>query len=131
VAIGSSIEGTRFGNPADRGDLVTLGPFKSGLVRFAVKAQVPILPIIVLGAERVSPYLEEIWRREGIPGAYREIRRLRAQPQPITVCVLPPYRAHIGEEESRAGRQLRERAEWHTHRLGEIFREQIHALRSD
>jgi 1-acyl-sn-glycerol-3-phosphate acyltransferase len=131
AVIASSIEGSRFGNPEDRRDLLVLGGFKTGMVRIAVKAQVPILPIIVLGAEKVSPWLDEIWREQGIPSAHREIRRLRACPQPIEVRFLSPFRDHIGEGRDLVGRRLREKAELHTRSLGEAFRAKILALVPD
>jgi hypothetical protein len=85
IVLASSLEGTRFGNPQDPGDITTLGDFKTGMARFAIKAQVPILPVVVLGAEKVAPKLEQIWVNQGVLGAYRQVSQLMAHPQPIQV----------------------------------------------
>jgi 1-acyl-sn-glycerol-3-phosphate acyltransferase len=129
--IATSIEGSRFGNPEDRKDLLTLGPFKTGMVRIAVRAQVPLLPVVVLGAERVSPWLDEIWREQGIPAAFARVQRLRADPQPVAVRFHPPYRGHIGEGRDLGGKGIRESAALHAHRLGKVFRAKILELRPD
>ena len=120
-ALGSSIEGTRFGNPDDRADLRTLGQFQTGLVRIAVRTGTPILPVIVLGTDHVLPRLEETWAEVGTRGTLRVLARQRTDPQPVLARCLPVYRDHIDDAGKVGGRRLRERAEWHTRRLGDIL----------
>jgi 1-acyl-sn-glycerol-3-phosphate acyltransferase len=119
-ALGTAIEGTRRGNPDDRQDLRTLGPFKTGLVRIAVRTETPILPVVVLGSDRFTPLLQETWDEHGTMGALKALLRLRTRRQPLAARVLPVYREHL-EDESVPGRptRLRDRAEWHTRRVGE------------
>lgn len=117
-AIGSTLEGTRFGNPDDPDDLRTLGKFKSGLIRIAIRAQVPILPVLVLGADQVAPRLDRLWQSQGMRNAARVIQQLRARPQPIHVRLLQPYREHL-ELDSR--QSVRERATLHAQRIRELF----------
>jgi 1-acyl-sn-glycerol-3-phosphate acyltransferase len=128
-AIGTAIEGTRRGNPDDREDLRTLGPFKTGLVRIAIRTRTPILPVVVLGSHRFEPRLQETWDDYGSWGALVALLRLRARRQPLTARVLPVYREHL-DERGAPGRptRLRDRAEWHTRRVGEGLVEEILAL---
>ena len=136
AVLATAIEGTRFGNPADAQDLSTLGAFKTGPVRFATRARVPILPVVVLGAERVVPHLDQVWQGQGSLVALRQIWQQIAHPQPIAVRFLPLYRGHLpGGGDLRgvrpAGKALREQAALHTARLRERFVAQIRALDPD
>ena len=119
AALATSLEGTRFGNPRDEDDLRTLGPFKSGAARFAIRARVPILPVLVLGAENVAARLESAWKQQGTLQAWGAIRRLRAHRAPLTVRWLPPYRDHLAEKAGLRGRRLGARAGVHTGLLWE------------
>ena len=127
AVLATAFEGTRLGNPQDPEDLVTLSAFKPGPVRIASRAQVPVLPIVVLGAERVVPHLDRVWHRQGMFAAYREIHLKRAEPQPIRVHVLPLYRGHLAEGFSRGKRQ-RESADRHTRILHEMLAARIREL---
>jgi 1-acyl-sn-glycerol-3-phosphate acyltransferase len=125
IALASSLEGTRFGNPQDPEDITTLGEFKMGMVRFAIGARVPILPAVVLGAERVAPHLEQVWRSQGILGAYHQFRQLTAHPERIQVRFLLPYLDHLQEEGDLRGSRLRRRAAFYTTRLRQVLIAQI------
>jgi 1-acyl-sn-glycerol-3-phosphate acyltransferase len=127
ATLATAFEGTRFGNPQDPEDLVTLSAFKPGAVRIASRAQVPVLPVVVLGAERVAPYLDRVFRRQGILAAYRAMRHERTDPQLIRVRVLPLYRGHLAEGITRGKRQ-REAANRHTRILYEMLAARIREL---
>ncbi|MCK4447091.1 MAG: 1-acyl-sn-glycerol-3-phosphate acyltransferase, partial [Candidatus Marinimicrobia bacterium] len=40
----------------------TLGRFKQGIARFALEAKVPIIPVAIIGSNRVLPYGKKIPR---------------------------------------------------------------------
>jgi 1-acyl-sn-glycerol-3-phosphate acyltransferase len=131
-ALGTAIEGTRRGNPDDRDDLRTLGRFKTGLVRLAVRTRTPILPVVVLGSHRFEPRLQETWDNSGAWGALKALLRLRARRKPLTVRVLPPYREHLDDaKHAERPTRLRDRAEWHTRGVGERLVETILELEPD
>jgi 1-acyl-sn-glycerol-3-phosphate acyltransferase len=119
--LATSLEGRRLANPEDLGDLRTLGAFKPGPVRFAIRAQAPILPVIVLGGEDAVPLLNWMWREQGALAAYRAIRQGIADPQPIRLRFLPPYREHLDVERSLRGKALGAQARLHTSKLREAF----------
>ena len=119
-ALATSIEGTRYGNPQDPGELLTLGAFRTGPVRLATRAVVPILPVVLLGSARVAPRLEETWPSQGTVSAFRQVRDLLADPQPIRVRFLPLYRDHLQGGRPR-GKRARESARSHTNRLHTVF----------
>jgi 1-acyl-sn-glycerol-3-phosphate acyltransferase len=127
AALATAFEGTRLGNPLDPEDLITLGAFKPGAVRIASRARVPVLPIIVLGAEQVAPHLDRVWAKQGTLAAYREIRQRRADPQSIQVRVLPLYRAHLADGVTR-GRRQRKASDHHTGILYEMLAAQIREI---
>lgn len=131
AALASGIEGTRYGNPHDRADLRTLGAFKPGPTRFAIGARVPVLPVVVLGGERIVPHLDRIWHDEGTLHTLRVIRQLVAHPQRMTVRFLPLYLDHLQGGEALHGKRLREQAVLHTGRLREMLVGAIRALAPD
>ena len=128
-ALATSIEGTRFGNPQDPEDLLTLGTFKTGPVRFATRAGVPILPVVLLGSERVASGLEQAWPRHGTGSALRQIQGLVAAPQPIRVRFLPIYRDHLRAIGPRVSTRQAS-ARFHTSRLRTIIAAKILELDS-
>ena len=126
--LGTAIEGTRFGNPDDPKDVRTLGEFKTGLVRVALRTRTPIVSAVVLGTDTLLTNLEEVYKGEGTLRAYQELRRLRAQRRPVQVRVLPLYTAHLAEQDGAPSRRPRVRAEWHTARLREQMVAEILSL---
>jgi len=128
AVLATSFEGTRSGNPDDPTDLRTLGAFKPGSARFALQARVPVLPVVVLGGERVIPHLDTLWERERSRAALRRIREAMAHPQDIVVRFLPLYREHLREPKGLRGRRLGERAAAHTAALRALIVEAIRQL---
>ena len=116
-ALGTSIEGTRFGNPDDPTDVRTLGPFKTGLVRVAMRTGTPIVPAVALGTDKLLSGLEEVYKRKGALRAFQELLRLRAHRAAVHVRFLPLYTAHLTKQDGAPNRKPRARAEWHTERL--------------
>ena len=131
IVLASSIEGTRSGNPTDPEDITTLGKFKTGMVRFAIRAQVPILPVVVLGAENIAPNLEQVWVNQGVLSAYREISWLITHPQTMQVRFLPLYTDHILAVNDLTKSRLRENIAYHTNHLRKAFVAQITGLAPD
>jgi 1-acyl-sn-glycerol-3-phosphate acyltransferase len=127
-AVGTAFEGTRFGDPDDPEDVRTLGPFKTGLVRVAMRTGTPIVPVVALGTDEMLTGLEEVYKGEGTLRAYQELQRLRARRTPVEVRFLPLYSAHLDQEDGAPSRQPRVRAEWHTARLREQMVAEILAL---
>jgi len=129
-ALGTAIEGTRFGNPDDPADVRTLGEFKTGLVRVAMRTKTPIVPVVTLGTDTLLSGLEEVYKGEGTLRAYQELRRLRARRRLVQVRVLPLYTAHLSPvgEDGAPSKRPRLRAEWHTACLREQMVAQILAL---
>jgi 1-acyl-sn-glycerol-3-phosphate acyltransferase len=129
--LATALEGRRFGNAVDPLDFRSLGAFKLGPARFATRAQVPILPLVILGGERVAPMLDRLWRQHGAWVAYRAIQRCIADPQPIRVHALPLYCEHLGAEPPPRGKALGAAARSHTARLREILIAQIREIVPD
>jgi 1-acyl-sn-glycerol-3-phosphate acyltransferase len=129
--LATALEGRRFGNVQDPDDFRILGPFKPGPARFAIRAQVPILPVVILGGEHVVPLLDRLWREQGGLAAYRAIQQRIADPQPIRVRFLPVYREHLGVDGPLRGKVLGAQARLHTSRLRETFIAQIRELVPD
>lgn len=125
AVLATALEGRRFGHPEDPDDFRILGPFKPGPVRFAIRAQVPILPVVILGGERVVPLLDRAWRERGSRAAYRAIRQRIADPQPIRVHFLALYRGHLAGDGPLRGKALGAQARLHTSRLREAHIAQI------
>jgi hypothetical protein len=123
--LATALEGRRFANPADPLDSRSLGAFKPGPARFAIRTQVPILPLVILGGERVAPTLDRTWRARGALAAYRAIQRCIAHPQPIRVHALSLYREHLGADGPSRGKALGAQARYHTARLRTIVITQI------
>jgi 1-acyl-sn-glycerol-3-phosphate acyltransferase len=126
-AIATSLEGTRFGNSVDRSDLLTLGNFKTGLVRIASNAGIPILPVIVIGTEKVLPNLDQIYKDKKISGALKEIQLARKTPQEIQLRFLPIYTDHL---EERAGIN-RDKADYHAIQIGKLLIKEILKIQPD
>jgi 1-acyl-sn-glycerol-3-phosphate acyltransferase len=131
AVLATALEGRRFGHPEDPDDFRILGPFKPGPVRFAIRAQVPILPVVILGGEHVVPLLDRAWREQGSRAAYRAIRQRIADPQPIRVHFLPLYREHLGVDGPLRGKALGAQARLHTSRLREAHIAQIREIVPD
>jgi len=127
-ALATSIEGTRFGNPDDPQDLLGLAPFKTGPVRFATKARVPLLPVVILGSAKVAARLEEEWPAQGTLHVLHQIRMMRALPLPLTVRFLLPYKEHLDHAGHLRGTRLREWAATHTARLRQLLVDHISQL---
>src|SRR3990167_737097 len=129
--ISSAFEGTRYGS-GDRegGDILTLGKFKPGLVLFARRHNIPILPVVVLGAERIIPSPEKIKVKYGILGVVRElIKEITAGDDLLQVRFLPLYDEHLS-----SGDELPDRDEFlnhHTRLLAEKMVGEIRRLRTD
>jgi 1-acyl-sn-glycerol-3-phosphate acyltransferase len=132
-ALGTAIEGTRFGNPDDPEDVRTLGDFKTGLMRVAMRTRTPIVAGVTLDTDTMATNMEEIYKGQGTLAAFRELGRLRANRHPVRVRILPPYTAHFappGESGAPDG-PPRVRAEWHVARLREQMVAEILALEPD
>ncbi len=129
--LATALEGRRFGDPEDPDDFRILGPFKPGPARFAIRARVPILPMVILGGEHVVPLLDRLWRERGALEAYRAIRQRIMDPQPIRVRCLPVYREHLGAVGPLRGKALSAQARLHTSRLRDILIAQIRELVPD
>lgn len=117
--LASALEGTRFGNPFDLKDVRTLGEAKPGLMRLAIERHIPILPIIVLGADKVMPNPEEIKRVQGTKGVVFELARhftSKAKPR-IDVCIAPIYTAHYIPITPDGQTGLSKRAKYYTQEM--------------
>ena len=97
----SAFEGTRYGT-GDRkgGDILSLGEFKPGLVYFASRCNALILPVVVLGADKVLPSPEKIREKYGIKGVLRELaKKIIMGDDRIEVLFLPAYGGHLYKED--------------------------------
>lgn len=117
--IASSFEGTRRGNPEDRNDLRTLSEAKTGLVRIATRARVPILPIIVLGEDKIIPSPEDIQAESGTMGVIKALFGAISKTEKplLQVKILPLYSNHLSDEGEFSGGSIREHAQFHTERM--------------
>ncbi len=114
-----AFEGTRRGNPEDRNDLRTLGQAKTGLVRIAARARVPILPIIVLGEDKIIPSPEDIKEESGTMGVIKALLgAISKKEKPLLrVRILPLYKDHLSDEGEFSEGSIREHAQLHTERI--------------
>ena len=62
----TSFEGTRFGNPDDRTDVRTLGAFKTGLVRVAMRTGAPIVPVSAVSGTGIEELEAALEQTEGV-----------------------------------------------------------------
>lgn len=115
TTVATAFEGTRFGNPQDPSDIRTLGEMKPGFVHIAIVKEVPILPVVVLGADKILPNLDSIFETKGVFGVFMEIERARRDPQVLWVDFLKPYSGHL----DKASGSKRERVGEHKQRLAE------------
>ncbi|MBI2029772.1 hypothetical protein HYT02_05120 [Candidatus Gottesmanbacteria bacterium] len=97
AVIGTSIEGTRFGNPNDGNDIRTLKEAEPGTVYFATRERVPILPVVVYGGDKFLTALESIKKKYGYKAMLEQFyREVRAKSKPvIEVRFAKPYTDHI------------------------------------
>lgn len=93
--VGSPLEGTRYGNPDDPEDLLTLGRFKPGLVYIAQKSDVPIIPVVVLGIEAVIPSPEKVKAKSQLAVAAEVAKKAARGGAAVHLRFLPPYREHL------------------------------------
>lgn len=105
--VASAIEGTRRGNPDDPADFLTLGKAKSGLVRIAQKRGVPVLPVVILGAQ-VMPEPEKIKVTRGTSGVIFEAAKAILTPDKplMTVHFAPLYSAHLQDIGTRGSDEV-------------------------
>mgnify|MGYP001558966682 CR=1 FL=1 len=125
--VGSAFEGTRYGNPDDPEDLLTLGRFKPGLVHIARKAGVPIIPVVVLGVEKVIPSPEKVKSKSQFVVVTEVAKEAAKGGAKIQLRFLPPYRGHLidtGEANGKENINVRLRE------LGETLAKEIAAINS-
>ncbi len=103
--VGSVFEGTRYGNPDDPGDVLTLGRFKPGLVHIALKSGVPIIPVVVLGAEKVIPSPEKVKSKSQFAVVAEVAKEAAKGGAKIQLRFLPPYRGHLIEMGEANGKE--------------------------
>ena len=116
--IASAFEGTRKGNPANPSDLRSLAQAKAGLVRFAMNSGVPVLPVLVHGADQMIPEPEKA--KLGKAGVVLELgRAILTKKKPVVKVVFsPPYSRHIKEGATSTGEtSVKARASYHTDQI--------------
>lgn len=118
--IGSALEGTRFSNPVDPNDTLTLGESKTGLMRFSYEANVPLLGVVVLGVENILPSLDKIVKEKGMIKALELVAKGLINPVEVQMRFLPIYKDHLGEDKLK-GVTLKE----HINRHNLIFTTQL------
>ena len=101
--IGSALEGTRFSNPNDPSDVLTLGESKPGLMRFSYESGAPIMGVVVLGVDKALPALDKIIKDKGKMKALELISKTIINPPEVQIRFLPPYTDHLNKE----GKNLR------------------------
>jgi 1-acyl-sn-glycerol-3-phosphate acyltransferase len=67
--IASALEGTRYSNPDDKDDVLTLGESLPGLMRFSYDSRAPIMGVIVLGVDKILPSLDKTVKEKGTGGS--------------------------------------------------------------
>lgn len=85
-------EGVR-GIAKDTKNFYKLQPFTRGFFRISLASQVPILPIIVIGAEEFFPFVfhpMKIARAIGLPALPLSLNYIPL-PSPVDIYILPPY----------------------------------------
>lgn len=96
--LASAFEGTRYGNPLDPDDVLTLGEMKPGLMRLALQAGAPLMGVVVLGADQVLPSPEKIKASQGMAALLKQLAASALQRNArIELRFLPPYTDHLTE----------------------------------
>lgn len=93
--IGSALEGTRFSNPNDPKDVLTLGKTKPGLMRFSYEASVPIMGAVVLGSDRILPSLDKTIKEKGMIEGISLVVKGFIKPKDVQIRFLPVYTDHL------------------------------------
>lgn len=95
----TALEGTRFSNPNDEYDVLTLGKVRQGVIRFAYDAQAPILGVVILGTDKILPRLDKIVKERGIQEAVFLVANAYINPVDVQVRFLL-YKDHITNGEA-------------------------------
>ena len=96
--IASALEGTRYSNPDNKDDVLTLGKSLSGLLRFSYEFRTPIMGTVVLGVDKILPSLDKIVKDKGMMEALNVFAKSLANPKDVQIRFLPVYQDHLNEE---------------------------------
>lgn len=99
----SALEGTRFSNPTDPDDVLTLGETKPGLMRLAYESRAPIMGVAILGLDKVLPALDKVVKQDGMVKTLELLSQAVIHPVDVQIRFLPPYTGHLSDE----GRKMR------------------------
>lgn len=122
-AVGIFFEGTR----GTKDTLTLLKPVKRGAAYVAIRAQVPVVPIGIVGPEN---YLAQI-DKQPLSETAKELWQIRRRPDnpPVRVAIGKPITEHIGVE--LQGRELLEATTALTETIAKAIKEQLIILEPD
>jgi 1-acyl-sn-glycerol-3-phosphate acyltransferase len=95
--VASALEGTRYSNPEDPEDVLTLGESRLGLMRFSYESQTPIMGVVVVGVDKKLPSLDKTVKEKGIGEALKLMAKGYISPAVVQMRFLPPYTDHLSE----------------------------------
>jgi hypothetical protein len=101
--IASALEGTRYSNPLNCEDVLTLGESLPGLMRFSYESQTPIMGVVILGVDKILPSLDGIAKEKGKIEALKLVAKGLVRPVEVQMRFLPPYKDHLAEEKNFIG----------------------------
>jgi 1-acyl-sn-glycerol-3-phosphate acyltransferase len=96
--IASALEGTRYSNPNDKDDVLTLGESLPGLMRFSYEFRTPIMGVVVLGVDKIFPSLDKIVRDKGMMETLKIFAKGLVSPKDVQMRFLPAYQEHLNED---------------------------------
>jgi 1-acyl-sn-glycerol-3-phosphate acyltransferase len=102
-------EGVR-GIAKDTKDFYKLQPFTRGFFRISLASNIPILPVVVIGAEEFFPYVfhpMKLARALGLPALPISLNYLPL-PSPVDIYILPPYPVPEGLSAESPDKQIDE-----------------------
>jgi len=97
ATIATALEGTRYSNPNDPNDVLTLGESLPGLMRTSFDTKTPIMGVAVLGSEKILPDLDKTLQNKGVIEAVKLVINTIKNPQDVQIRFLPPYTDHLKE----------------------------------
>jgi len=129
--IASAFEGTRYSNPDDINDVFRLGKVKPGLMRFAYNARVPIMGVVILGADQVIHSPERVIEEFGKKELFLRLSKSFFKRAEIQMRFLPPYKKHLDEKPGLMGMERRKILEFHNESLLRLLINEILKLKPD
>jgi len=126
--IASALEGTRYSNPENPNDVLTLGKSLPGLMRFSYESRAPIVGVVVLGVDKILPSLDKAVKEKGMGEALKLVAKGIISPVDVQMRFLPPYNDHLSEIANGINNKKNDFIERHNERFTDQLIEEIRKI---